>query len=61
VERIQEKQGEFRPYRKPRRLDTDFPQQWLGIDPRSDDVGFMVDKVTLEQVYSEYFGFPYHF
>jgi hypothetical protein len=24
-------------------------------------VGFVVDKVALGQVFSEYFGFPYHF
>jgi hypothetical protein len=28
------------------------------FDPWSDQVGFVVDKVALEQVFSEYFGFP---
>jgi hypothetical protein len=30
-------------------------------DTRSDHVGFVVDGAAMEQVYSEYFGFPYHF
>jgi hypothetical protein len=29
-----------------------------GFDPRSGHVGFVVDKVALGQVFSEYFGFP---
>jgi hypothetical protein len=29
-----------------------------GFDPRSGHVGFVVDKVTLGQVFSEYVGFP---
>jgi hypothetical protein len=28
------------------------------INPGSGQVGFVVDKVTLGQVFSEYFGFP---
>jgi hypothetical protein len=35
-----------------------FPPRRPGFKPRSGDVGFMVDKVTLVQVFSEYFGFP---
>jgi hypothetical protein len=33
----------------------------LGFDPRSDHVGFVVDKVALGKVFSEYFGFPCQF
>jgi hypothetical protein len=29
-----------------------------GFDPRSGQVGFVVDKVALGRVFSEYFGFP---
>jgi hypothetical protein len=29
-----------------------------GFQVRSGDVGFVVDKVALGQVFSEYFGFP---
>jgi hypothetical protein len=29
-----------------------------GFDPGSGQVGFVVDKVALGQVFSEYFGFP---
>jgi hypothetical protein len=32
-----------------------------GLDPRSGHVGFVVDKATLERVFSEYFGFPCQF
>jgi hypothetical protein len=32
-----------------------------GFEPRSDHVGFVVEKVTLGQVFSEYFGFPCQF
>jgi hypothetical protein len=35
------------------RLTTEF-------ETRSGNVGFVVDKVALEQVFSEYFGFQYH-
>jgi hypothetical protein len=31
------------------------------FDPRSGHVGFVVDKVALGQVFSEYFGFPCQF
>jgi hypothetical protein len=32
-----------------------------GFDPRSGRVGFVVDKVALGKVFSEYFGFPCQF
>jgi hypothetical protein len=32
-----------------------------GFDPKSGHVGFMVDKMELGQVFSEYFGFPCQF
>jgi hypothetical protein len=32
-----------------------------GFEPRSGHVGFVVDKVSLEQDFSEYFGFPCQF
>jgi hypothetical protein len=35
-----------------------FPPQRPGFDPRSGLVGFMVDKVTVGQVFSEYLGLP---
>jgi hypothetical protein len=31
----------------------------LGFQPRSGHVGFMLDKVALGKVFSEYFGFSY--
>jgi hypothetical protein len=34
-----------------------FPPRRPGFEPRSDRVGFAVDKVALGQVFSEYFGF----
>jgi hypothetical protein len=36
-----------------------FPPRQRGFEPGSGQVGFVVDKVALEQVFSEYFGFPY--
>jgi hypothetical protein len=33
----------------------------LGSIPGPDHVGFVVDKAALEQVFSEYFGFPCQF
>jgi hypothetical protein len=33
----------------------------IDLDPRSGHVGFVVDKVALGQVFSEYFGFPCQF
>jgi hypothetical protein len=40
-----------------RRIPTSVP----GFEPRSGHVGFVVDKVALGQVFSEYFGFPCKF
>jgi hypothetical protein len=40
-----------------RQLVASFPQWRAGSDTRSSHVGFVVDKVTLEQVSSEYLGF----
>jgi hypothetical protein len=44
-----------------RRLFTDSPLWRTGFDPWSGHVGFVVDKVALWQVFSEYFGFPRQF
>jgi hypothetical protein len=44
-----------------RRLVAGVPQRRPGFDPRSGHVGFVVDKVALGQVFSEYFGFPSQF
>jgi hypothetical protein len=44
-----------------RLLVAGFPPRWTGLHPRSGHVGFMVDKVALVQVFSEYFGFPCQF
>jgi hypothetical protein len=44
-----------------RRLVTGFPSRRPGFDPRSGHVGFVVDKVALGQVFSEYFGFHCRF
>jgi hypothetical protein len=41
-----------------RRLVSGFPRRWLGFEPGSGCVGFMVDKVAVAQIFSEYFGFP---
>jgi hypothetical protein len=38
-----------------------YPPPWPGFEPRSSNVGFMVDKVELRQVFSEYLGFPCQF
>jgi hypothetical protein len=38
-----------------------FPRRRLGLEPRWGNVGFVVDKVALGQVFSEYFGFPCQF
>jgi hypothetical protein len=54
---IEEREGEMAaPYLK--RLVAGFPLRWHGFKPGSSHVGFVVDKVGLEQVFSEYFGFP---
>jgi hypothetical protein len=44
------------PYLK--RLVAGFPPWRSGFHPGSGQVGFMVDKVALGQVFSEYFNFP---
>jgi hypothetical protein len=45
-----------------RRLVAGFPpRRRPGFDPRSDHVGFVVDKVALGQVFSEFFGFSCQF
>jgi hypothetical protein len=36
-------------------------RRWPGFEPSSGHVGFVVDKVALGQVFSEYFGFPCQF
>jgi hypothetical protein len=41
-----------------KRLVAGFPPRKPGFDPRSGHVGFVVDKVALGQIFSEYFGFP---
>jgi hypothetical protein len=40
------------------RLDAGFPSRRPGVDPGSSSVGFVVDKVVLEQVSPVYFDFP---
>jgi hypothetical protein len=44
-----------------RRLVAGFPPRRPGFQPRSGHVGFLVDKVELRQVFSDYFGFPCQF
>jgi hypothetical protein len=44
------------PYLK--QLVAGFPPRRPEFDPGSGQVGFVVDKVALGQVFSEYFGFP---
>jgi hypothetical protein len=41
-----------------KRLVAGFPPQRPGCEPGSGQVGFVVDKVALGQVFPEYFGFP---
>jgi hypothetical protein len=43
------------------RLVASDPTRQPRFKPRSGHVGFVVDKVTLGQVFSEYFGFPLQF
>jgi hypothetical protein len=38
-----------------------FPPRRPKFEPGSENVGFVVDKVALGQVFSQYFGFPYQF
>jgi hypothetical protein len=42
-----------------KRLVADFPPRRPRFGLGSAHVGFVVDKVALGQVFSEYFGFPY--
>jgi hypothetical protein len=44
-----------------RLLVAGFPPRRPGFEPRSIHVEFVVDKVALEQVSSQYFGFPCQF
>jgi hypothetical protein len=37
----------------------EFPTRGPGFEPRSGNVAFVVDRVTLGQVFSGYLGFPY--
>jgi hypothetical protein len=37
------------------------PPRRPGFEPRSGHVGFVMDKLALGQVFSEYFGFPWQF
>jgi hypothetical protein len=46
---------------KLKRLVAGFPPRRPGFEPGSGQVGFVVDKVALEQASSEYFGFPCQF
>jgi hypothetical protein len=46
---------------KLRRLVASFPQRRIVFEPKSGHVGFVVDKVALGHVFSEYFGFPCQF
>jgi hypothetical protein len=44
-----------------RRLVAGFPLRRTGFDPKSRHMGFMVDKMALGQVFSQYFSFPSQF
>jgi hypothetical protein len=44
-----------------RLLKAGIPLRRSGCDSRSDHVGFVVDKVALRQIFSEYLGFPCQF
>jgi hypothetical protein len=44
--------------RKDWRLVAGFPPRRPGFEPGSGHVGFVADKLALEQVFSEYFGLP---
>jgi hypothetical protein len=41
-----------------KQLDAGYSLWWPGFEPVSSYVGFVMDKVALGQVFSEYFGFP---
>jgi hypothetical protein len=63
--RVLERDGEgsrcLRPCHSSGRLFAGFPLRQFGFEARSGHVGFVVDKVTLGQVFSEYFDFPCQF
>jgi hypothetical protein len=42
------------------RLVSGFPPRRPEFEPQFGHVGFVVDKVALRQVFSEYFGFPWN-
>jgi hypothetical protein len=44
-----------------KRIAAGFPPRRSEFEPGSGLVGFVVDKVTLGQVFFEYFGFPCQF
>jgi hypothetical protein len=44
-----------------RGLVAGFPPRQTTFEITSSHVGYMVDEVALEQVFSENFGFPFHF
>jgi hypothetical protein len=44
-----------------RQLVADFPLRRTVFEARSGHMGFVVDKMALGQVFSEYFGFPHQF
>jgi hypothetical protein len=56
---VESKPGKGRLYL--RRLVAGFPPRRPGFDPTSGYVEFEVDKVALEQISPEYFGFPCQF
>jgi hypothetical protein len=45
-------------YQKKRKYTYRFPSRRPGFKPGSGQLGFVVDKMALGQVFSEYFGFP---
>jgi hypothetical protein len=44
-----------------RRFVAGFPRRWPGLDPRTDHVKFVENKVPLEQAFSNYNGLPCKF
>jgi hypothetical protein len=43
------------------RLAVGFPPRRLGFDSGSSNVGFVVDKMSVGEIFSKYFGFPRQF
>jgi hypothetical protein len=37
------------------------PTQWSGFEPRSHNLGFVVDKMAPGPIFSDYLRFPYQF